>query len=268
MIEIDGVPQVMDPPFLFEDSGINKIGDTYYYTYCTNWVDRKNSTDKDKMPIAVIGYMTSKNPLGPFEYKGYTLENPDTYFGASGNNHHWIFEFKNKWYIAYHTQTLENTVGFKEGGYRALFIDNFNVNADGSLPIQKGTKEGVAQVCYFDASVDVPAATFASCRNVVVTDSQTLCPVKNGAYICVKGVDFSKGFKEIEFTFANGKLAKGEITVKVDGFGGNGTEIASVKLNKKSTKEADLNLSEIQSGVHDLYFVFSGYCELKSWKIK
>jgi hypothetical protein len=63
-------------------------------------------------------------------------------------------------------------------------------------------------------------------------------------------------------------LAKGEITVKVDGFGGNGKEIATVKLNKKSTKEADLNLSEIQSGVHDLYFVFSGYCELKSWKIK
>lgn len=272
MIEIDGVPEMIDAPFLFEDSGINKIGDTYYYTYCTNWIDRKNSTDKDKMPIAVIGYMTSKNPLGPFEYKGYTLENPATYFGASGNNHHWIFNFKNKWYIAYHTQTLEKTVGLEKGGYRALFIDNFNVNEDGSLPIQKGTKEGVAQVVSFNPYDEIPAATFATSRNVVVTDSQTLCPVKNGAYICIKGVDLSKGAKEIEFTFAKavkrGFRSSDSIKVMINNFGANGTVIGEAKLNKKVVLNCDLKLSESDSKVCDLYFVFSGNCELKSWKMK
>ena len=96
MVHIVCEPQVIDAPFLFEDSGINKIGATWYYTYCTNWQDRKDSKDPDKMPIAVIGYMTSKNPLGPFEYKGYTPENPGTAFGAWGNNHHWIFSFRGR----------------------------------------------------------------------------------------------------------------------------------------------------------------------------
>jgi len=210
--------------------------------------------------------------LGPFEYKGYTLENPATYFGASGNNHHWIFNFKNKWYIAYHTQTLEKTVGLEKGGYRALFIDNFNVNEDGSLPIQKGTKEGVAQVVSFNPYDEIPAATFATSRNVVVTDSQTLCPVKNGAYICIKGVDLSKGAKKIEFTFAKavkrGFRSSDSIKVMINNFGANGTVIGKAKLNKKVVLNCDLKLSESDSKVCDLYFVFSGNCELKSWKMK
>ena len=35
MISLDGDPVAIDPPYLFEDSGIHKMGDTYYYTYYT-----------------------------------------------------------------------------------------------------------------------------------------------------------------------------------------------------------------------------------------
>ncbi len=263
MVHIKGEPQVIDAPFLFEDSGINKIGDTWYYTYCTNWQDRKDSKDPDKMPIAVIGYMTSKNPLGPFEYKGYTLENPGTYFGPWGNNHHWIFSFRGKWYIAYHTQTLEKTVGHEKGGYRNIFINDFEVNTDGSLPIQKVSKKGVAQLCNFKLGETVPAATFAASRNVAVTNKQSLVTVADQGWLCIKGVDFTGS--ETEFSAECIPVEGKSITLKLDGFGGNGKEICQASLAKKTSVSAKLSAA---SGVHDLYIILPEGCELLSWSIK
>jgi arabinoxylan arabinofuranohydrolase len=263
MVHIAGEPQVIDAPFLFEDSGINKIGDTWYYTYCTNWQDRKDSKDPNKMPVAVIGYMTSKNPLGPFEYKGYTLENPGKYFGPWGNNHHWIFSFRGKWYIAYHTQTLEKMVGCEKGGYRCVFINDFAVNADGSLPIQKVTKKGVEQLNPFALGGIVPAATFAASRNVAVTTKQTLVSVKDGAYVCIKGVQFTGSEKAFE---AEGVCAEGKsIKLLIDGFGGNGIEICEAKADKSDSVKGSVNAV---SGVHDLYIILPEGAELISWSIK
>ena len=215
------------------------------------------------MPIAVIGYMTSKNPLGPFEYKGYTLENPGTYFGAWGNNHHWIFSFRGKWYIAYHTQSLEKTVGCEKGGYRNVFINDFEINADGSLPVQKVTKKGVAQLCNFKLGDAVPAATFAASRNAAVTSKQTVVSVKDGTYLCIKGVEFTGSEKEFsaECVPVDGKSIK----LNIDGIGSNGSEIAEAKLAKKSAASAKLNGV---SGVHDLYIVLPEGVELISWTIK
>ncbi len=263
MVHLKGDPIVIDAPFLFEDSGINKIGDTWYYTYCTNWQDRKNTKDPDKMPIAVIGYMTSKNPLGPFEYKGYTLENPGTVFGAWGNNHHWIFNFRGSWYIAYHTQTLEKTTGQEKGGYRNIFIDHFTVNADGSLPNQKMSKKGVEQVSNFKLGGEVPAATMASSINVAVTSKQTLVSVKDGAYVCIKGVDFTG--KETGFSAKCLPVDGKSIKIYIEGIGSKGKEIGEVKLGKKSEVSAKLTAC---NGVHDLYIILPEGCELLSWTIK
>ena len=37
MVSLDGAAKTIDAPYMFEDSGINKIGDKYYYSYCSNW---------------------------------------------------------------------------------------------------------------------------------------------------------------------------------------------------------------------------------------
>ncbi len=263
MISLATVPAEIDAPFLFEDSGINKIGDTYYYSYCSNWQSRDGVKANPMIPIAVIAYMTSKNPLGPFVYKGYTLENPGTAFGAWGNNHHWIFSFRGKWYIAYHTQVLEKTVGCEKGGYRNVFIDNFAVNADGSLPKQKMTKKGVDQLCNFKTGESVPAATFARSANVAVTAKQTIVSVKDGAYVCIKGVEFTG--KESEFAL-QGIVADGKaVKVNIDAAGGNGKEICEVKGGKKKELSGKLSAT---SGVHDLYILLPQGTELISWIVK
>ena len=107
MISLACDPVEIDAPFLFEDSGIIRLVTlTIILTVQTGRVAMEYTLIL-MLPIAVIAYMTSKNPLGPFEYAGYTLENPGTYFGAWGNNHHWIFEFRGKHYIAYHAQVVE-----------------------------------------------------------------------------------------------------------------------------------------------------------------
>jgi len=37
MISISANAFNIDAPWIFKDSGINKIGNTYFYSYCTNW---------------------------------------------------------------------------------------------------------------------------------------------------------------------------------------------------------------------------------------
>ena len=264
MISIVGTPAEIDAPYLFEDSGINKINNLYYYTYCANWTERPAGSGPEVPPIAVIAYMTSEKPLGPFTYRGWTLKNPGTYFGAWGNNHHWIFEFKGKHYIAYHAQVTEKQLGLEKGGYRSIFINEFEVNADGSLPVQNMKMEGVSQIAAFNPFEEVPAASFHSARNVAVTSEQTLTPVADGGYICIKGVDFADGAaKAILNVIADD--SKGDCSVKIcaDHFGSNGTVLAQVKAGKKA--EIETKLASI-TGQHDLYFVFTGSLELVSWK--
>ena len=270
MISLACDPVEIDAPFLFEDSGINKIGDTYYYSYCTNWQSRDGVQADPMLPIAVIAYMTSKNPLGPFEYAGYTLENPGTYFGAWGNNHHWIFEFRGKHYIAYHAQVVEKTIGFTKGGYRNLMITDFAINEDGSWPIQKAKKEGVAQSGTFNPYTTVPAATMCSSRNMIVSSRQTIYPLENGAYVCIKGVDFGKdpstgsGTPSIVLEVAPGHKG-GTVEFRAGNFA-NGELLAAVEVGQETSASAELTMPAEK--VTDLYIVINGDVELVNWKIK
>lgn len=265
MISLAGTPEEIDAPWLFEDSGINKIGNKYYYTYCSNWTDRKGATG-DVPPIAVIAYMTSDSPLGPFTYKGYTLQNPGTFFGAWGNNHHWIFEFKGKHYIAYHAQFVEKTMGNEKGGYRNICITDFKINDDGSLPMQVATKSGVKQVTAFNPYTTVPAATFAFTSNAGVTSNQTLKAAAETGYICIKDVDLSKGVSEVTVTTGE-STKKGSVKIFKNVMGGDNL-IAEIKAAKKGTFTAKANIPAKAGEKCNLYIVIDSNTELVSWEFK
>ena len=271
MISLATVPAEIDAPFLFEDSGINKIGDTYYYSYCSNWQSRDGVQADPMVPVAVIAYMTSKNPLGPFEYKGYTLENPGTMFGAWGNNHHWIFSFRGKYYIAYHAQVVEKTLGFTKGGYRNLMITDFTVNEDGSWPIQKGTKAGVEQSGTFNPYETVPAATMCSSRNMIVSVRQTLYALKDGAYVCIKGVDFTKdpstgsGTARVVIKVAPDHKG-GSVEFRANNFS-SGDLLALAEFKDETELVVPFNAVP-EKLVFDMYIVLSGDVELVSWRVE
>jgi arabinoxylan arabinofuranohydrolase len=263
MISLDGTPQVIDAPWLFEDSGINKINGKWVYTYCSNFAKRPEG-DKTIPPTGTISYMTSDSPLGPFKYQGYTLLNPQVYYGPGGNNHHWIFNFKNKWYIAYHAQTEEKKIGFEKTGYRHIFINEFAINKDGSFPIQKVTKAGVSPVVPFNVYEEIPAATIHSFKNAAVTADQRIISTENGSWICIKGADLSASAKTAIFN--TDKKSQGKIKLVV-GNPENGTVICTAEINGDSNK-ATVTLPEKELSKVDLFLVFEGSIKLRSWRLE
>ena len=87
MMSLDCDPVTLDVPWLFEDSGINRIGDTYIYSYCSNWQTEGNDLG---LTSGAIQYMTATDPLGPYTYRGELFPNEGKFFGLWGNNHHSI----------------------------------------------------------------------------------------------------------------------------------------------------------------------------------
>ena len=134
-VSLDGQAVNIDAPWSFEDSGINKVGNSYLYSYCTNWSGGPYGNAK-------IAYMTSSNPLGPFTFVGTCLNNPGDFFQTVGNNHHTIIEFKNKYYIFYHAEWLNKQTYGEAIGYRTTHVDVMPMNGE-KFGDAKGTLNGV-----------------------------------------------------------------------------------------------------------------------------
>lgn len=278
MISLKGEPIAHEIPFLFEDSGINKFGDTYYYSYCSNFSMNEEQRKDMGFDCGEIVTMTSKNPMGPFTLQGGILKNPGDFFGTYGNNHHCMFDFEGKHYIAYHSQMLEKPLGIS-GGYRSTNINEVHINEDGSIDKIKGTGEGVAQVKPFNPYEVVEAETMANMAGLdtVAYDDEAyeycdgnmvVTGIDTGDWMCVKGVDFgTDGASKFELS---AKLTDeaGAIKLCIDQLHGQAIGYVDVPLKDSEeyvTLTADL-LSKV-TGTHDLYFVFqgSGY-SLDTWK--
>ena len=117
---LQGLPnRQAEGPFAFEYNG------NYYLTY--PYV-RENTE--------VLGYAMSKNPMGPYEYKGLIMaEHPN----GCWTNHHSIVNYKGQWYIFYHT----NFFSPKDDKRRSVCIEKLYFNADGTIQEVKETMRGV-----------------------------------------------------------------------------------------------------------------------------
>ena len=282
MVSIVGEPRTIDVPYLFEDSGIHKAGDKYYYTYCTNWQVDDAGTEKYGFYNAEIASMVSDSPMGPFEFKEVILKNPGSVFGLYGNNHHCVFNFRGDWYITYHTRVLEKTMGI-ENGYRSTHIDQFNMEEDGTIGIIKQTLTGREQLKYVDAYAENSAVNFAVMGGVdtVAADSvasecgsgnMALGDIQSGDFIKIAGVDFGNtipsSFSAMVRNAAD-TSAEGIIRISIDSLDGEVLgylPIASLQSEEDFT-EITAQLTGKTEGVHDLFFVFSGEgYEIESWK--
>ncbi len=209
MISIVGEPQTIDAPYVFEDSGMNRIGDRYYYSYCSNW----NTTgNKLGLTSGAINYMVSDSPMGPFEYGSELFVNQGRFFGLYGNNHHSIVTFKGVHYLVYHNRPVEKSMGLT-GNYRSPQIDVLPVSADGKLGPVKGTMKGPGQLMPFDPYQRVSAQTMYRQGGLTVTgygpDARTVA--STGGWLQVKAVDFSSGAKA--FTLAASSEGGGAVRV-------------------------------------------------------
>lgn len=159
--QVDEV-QMIDAPGIFEDSGIHKVGEKYYYTYCTNFSHNLTGVDFGRGDIVV---MESDSPLGPWSEPKLAFRNQQTFFGpgTGGNNHHAFFDVDGEWYLTYHAPTLD--VAIQDGasaGYRNAHIDPVEIGADGTITPVTGTYAGAGQIAPFDPyAAPVSAETIA-----------------------------------------------------------------------------------------------------------
>lgn len=290
MISLDGDPVAIDPPFLFEDSGIHKMGNTYYYTYSSNFSVTKAGTEEYGLKNGEICYMTSDSPMGPFTYQGVILPNPQEFFGVGGNNHHCVFNFRGDWYITYHAQSVVDRLGYRAGsGYRSTHIDKLAINEDGTLGSTKGTRAGVEQSGYLNPYEVVEAETIwnsagvntrpydetntaSGVDKVVDCGNMVVCDVETGSWIGLKGVDFGdKGAKEFVASICAGTEVNGVIQIRIDRLMGD--IVGYLEISKDGDGhtyiEQSAKLLETITGVHDLYFTFygSGY-RLDTWQFR
>ncbi|MBR5684214.1 MAG: family 43 glycosylhydrolase [Ruminococcus sp.] len=272
MISLDGSPQTMQTPYLFEDSSLIKIGDTWYYSYCANW-NVPNGTNINGVGFgnADILYMTSKNPLGPWtssQLKGNVFKNTGTQgIDNGGNNHHSIIFFKDKYYVAYHSRQQEMRMnGGKDRNYRSTQLNECTYNPSNGTLSAKGDMTGVKQIENLDPTQTVRASTMANeSKGISVSGvGNTTVEFKKGEWAKVSQVDFSKvssGTLKAKASSKNGAIIK-----VVAGSRTSGTAISYIEVPAGgSMTEIDTVLADYPSGASDIYFIANGDVSFDSW---
>lgn len=269
MISLAGTPVMIEAPWHFEDSGINKIGDTYCYTYCSNWDKRDNAKGPYVPDIADIIYMTSDSPFGPWQYRGPILKNPGRFFDTWGNNHHCMVEFKGKWYMFYHTQLLQDDMGIK-GGYRCTHVDEVIIREDGSIENINASKSGVKQLKNLDPYRMTEAETFAWMGGVITGKAslpsktfgvvnQVVTGLTTGDWIALSDVDFG-GQAPTTFTAkVSSEFTGNLIQITVDTADGECLGYLEVPNTGSAEEYREITVPvKGVTGVHKLFFTFCG----------
>ena len=270
MISLCGIPQDIDTPYHFEGSGINKIGRTYYYSYCSNWrVVRDGMRDSLGFGDAYIVYMTASNPMGPFRFGGVLLKNPGEYFGRYGKNHHSMFNFCGKWYIAYHTEVMPRELYPSLSGYRSPSIDELKLSSDGTIECCAATVSGVSRLAPLDPYSETSGATIYDGGGISVVGKvgeTSVISTRAGGWSMVKGADFGKGADKLIVTAAYSGKAPARLLVFADGF----DDLPCAEILIKPSEEPaeyEAELSCEQSGIKNLRFAFGAKgIRLCSWR--
>ncbi|MBR4810640.1 MAG: family 43 glycosylhydrolase [Bacteroidaceae bacterium] len=276
MVSIVGTPVKINPPYLFEDAGINKVGGKYLYSYCSNFKAGNEGPGSGN-----VAYMRADSPLGPFTYVGRCFENPGSagWAGGGGNHHHAFIEFKGKYYALYHTRTLKSAMRSSNKDIndnvelRSTCISEIKVDTTKStisnLSASSISEEGVAQVRSFDPYREVPGPTMAWERNVTTKyfkyKSEWICTAEMTAdsWMCLSKVDFQDGAEG----FTAQVRGKGMIAVTTDFAGKWGTYVAIAEVDSPDEySEIRVPLIKKVEGVQSkLYITASDKISLKSW---
>lgn len=180
----DMVGERDDEARFFEASSIRKVGDLYYFIYSPKIGSR-------------LAYATSKSPEGPFEYRGYIIDNGVDYPG--GNNHGSICCINGQWYIFYHRMTNGTIMS------RRACAERIEIFPDGTIPTVEMTSLG------FEESLNPYKTTPAEIACVlkggaIVTEhdpfTRVVTNIKIGSVIGYKYFDFGNDFTERSMTLS------------------------------------------------------------------
>ncbi len=238
---IDGtfVPDIIpvEEPFaFFEACSPRKIGDTYYLIYSP----RRGSC---------LAYATSKAPLGPFEYRGYIVDNGVDYPG--GNDHGSIMKVGDQWYIFYHRMTNNTILS------RRACVEPIEILPDGTIPQVEMTSLGFSKALnpYDITKAEIACVLTGGCfiteRNIF---SRPITAIRHDAVMGYKYFEFgeddsSKTMKLVLRT--NGLGCDSKVHVHIDA--ADGPEIGTVDIGHDSGVYE--SVVDAVTGRHALYLV-------------
>lgn len=256
-------------PYFYEASELNIIGDTYIYTYNTNWVERLDWDYAGSTPTRCsMCYMTTKTPLDPksWEYRGDYLANPGDFGYPDSNNHTHLQKYQGQYYMFYHTLQREKGIG-AQGGYRSLCAIPLEVDEQtATYASGQMTDTGAAQLHPLNPFAEQHGATLSNsagigyaAANGAVDGVRT---AESGAWVMVRGADFgSRGAGG----FSAQVCGKGTVEIRLDA--PDGKTVGAMVFDCDAPQGVYTALSAAVTGTHDVYFVFSAPdIELRSWK--
>ena len=230
-------------PFAFEYNGY------YYLSY--SYV--RDDTE-------VLGYAMSKNPMGPYIYKGLIMAEHED---GCWTNHHSIVNYKGQWYLFYH----HNTLSPNDDKRRSVCVEKLTFNTDGTIQQVKPTMRGVG---INQAIEKIEIARFNTASNNVVSQLidvqqpfggfQAKLPFK-GSWLKYCDVDFSnlgEGYLTVCVK------ANTNTTLCVREKSNTGRVIAKIDLTTNNNQEAgkwltlDTPLEYTPKGVTDLVVTAEG----------
>lgn len=245
---------------LFEASFMHKRGDTYYFSYSSNFKDPSHS--------AYIDYLTSDNPMTGFVYKGSILANSNINMG--NNNHHSIVDFMGKSYLFYHNRKLEQDRGGNNEYQRSIAVQELTYNADGSIAQQNMSTDDttVAQIKCLDGKAEVQAERMAAQGGIEVEGNGAtgvhIVDIDDEDWIGYSQVDFHQGTTRLVARVA-AAAAGGSIEIWRDGCEGfteqPGQSVGTCQVQATGGADTFAELScdfEATSGPHDLCLKFVG----------
>lgn len=181
--------------------------------------------------------------------------------GRAFTNHPGVIDFKGKCYFFYHNGALPGGGGFT----RSVAVQELKFNPDGSILPMKMTAGIAEALTHVDPYSLIQAETISWSEHVKSFQNNKvgvfITALKNGAYTCIKNVDF--GDKGATTFFARvGTTHNGGVSMEVRSNAVDGPILTTIQVPITGGDDRwttiDTPLSDKVSGVHDLYFVFKG----------
>ena len=244
MLELDGeVKKLGDLPdkglkegsYMFIRNGI------YYFTY-------PYVADKTEQLENAIG----DNPLCPFKFTGVIMDESPNYW----TNHQSIIEFKNQFYLFYHSNGL--SPNFDKA--RSIRADSLFFNEDGTIRKAISTLRGVGLTNaskkiqidrYSDKSKEGASVNFMDTTNTFLGWKTIFS--KPNAWVKYNSVDF--GTKPLKSVLVKAlSKTEGILELRVNSI--NGPVVAEVKIHKSNNWEnIKADLTKVETGVHNLFVI-------------
>ena len=257
MLSFAGNFREIPAPYFYEASELNIIGDTFVYTYNSNWEPRTEWSIPDAAPPTrcAMCYMTTKTPLDPdsWVYRKDYFANPGDLGYPDSNHHTHLQKYCGLWFLMYHTLQRETGTGIS-GGYRSICVMPFEVDEETpALSDAKAADAGVPQLFPLDPYVTHPAHELVSSAGIrYLTDEAGLvtgiAAEEAGAWVSVRGADF-------------GRFGAGGFAAEVQGSGT--LEIRLDRIDSKpvgaiafDTETPQQIAGELQKGIRSMHTVY------------